>query len=74
MKVSEFWTAVDLEFGDAYGRMITRDLVLHEVSDRSAAEALSSGVNPRQVWLALCRAMEVPEARWHGAGRLPPKA
>jgi hypothetical protein len=39
---------------------------------RTAVEALEAGVPPREVWLALCDDMDVPEERRHGRD-LPPR-
>jgi len=73
MRLREFRTAVAAEFGDR-GPVVTRDLVLGELGDRTAEEALAAGVDAGRVWLALCRAAGVPESRWHGAGlREPPR-
>ena len=74
MRLSEFWTAVGDEFGGAYGRILTHDLVLGELGDLTADQAIKRGMNTREVWLALCRASDVPESRWFGAGLRPPKA
>ena len=73
MRLSEFWLAVSDEFGDAYGRILTRDLVLGDVGGVTADEALASGVPARNVWLALCAAMDVPADRRYGVGRREPK-
>ena len=72
MKLSEFQVAVDEEFGAGYGNVVVNDLVLAAVGDRTAREALAAGVPPRDVWLALCEATDVPLARRHGAGRREP--
>ena len=56
MRLSEFWIAVDEEFGAAFGRVLAHDLVLGELGDRTAEQALAAGVPAREVWLALCRA------------------
>jgi Protein of unknown function (DUF3046) len=72
MRLSEFWLAVSEEFG-AYGQVVTNDLVLRDVGDRSAVQALAAGIAPREVWLALCAAADVPKSRWYGAGRRAPK-
>jgi hypothetical protein len=40
--------------------------VLGELDHRTAAEALEQGVDPKAVWFAVCRAQDVPEARWWG--------
>ncbi len=71
MRLSEFWQAVSDEFGASYGRLLTHDLVLREFGDLTAVEAISAGANPRDIWLALCAATDVPPSRWHGVGILP---
>jgi hypothetical protein len=73
MKLSEFWLAVSDEFGEAYGRVITHDLVLGPLGGLTAEEAIKAGVNPREIWLALCRAADVPANRWYGVGQREPK-
>lgn len=71
MKVSEFHRAVADEFG-AFGRVLVRDTVLVALGNRTADAALAAGVPAREVWLALCRAQDVPRERWHGAGLAEP--
>jgi hypothetical protein len=73
MRLSEYRQALSDEFGTAYGRVVSHDLVLAELADRTADQALQSGVSPREVWLALCRATNVPQSRWHGAGLPAPR-
>jgi len=72
MKLSEFRTAVADEFGAAYGAVLTGDLGLTEFGSKTAEEALRAGATPRDVWIALCTATDVPEERRHGVGRLQP--
>ncbi|MFF2496318.1 DUF3046 domain-containing protein [Agromyces sp. NPDC058064] len=72
MKLSEFQIAVDAEFGAGYGGVVVNDLVLASLGGRTAREALAAGVRPREVWLALCEATDVPESHRHGAGRPVP--
>ena len=72
MKLSEFQNAVDDEFGPAYGNVVVNDVVLSGVGDRTAREALAAGVPPREVWLALCEATDVPPSRRHGVGLREP--
>ena len=69
MKVSEFRLAVDEEFGEVQGRVLVKSLVIDELGGRTAEEAMAAGVPTADVWLALCRANEVPRERWHGRGR-----
>lgn len=73
VRVSEFRRAVADEFGEGFGLALTRDLVLGELGHVSANEALESGADPRDVWLALCAAAEVPRERWYGAGLRAPR-
>lgn len=73
MKLSEFRMAVSDEFGGAYGRVITHDLVLGSIGGLTAGQAITAGVNTREVWLALCQAMDVPASRWYGVAQRAPE-
>lgn len=72
MRRSEFLRAVEDEFG-ARAAMLTTDLVLDALGNRTAAEALDAGVAPREIWLALCAETDVPAERRYGVGRLEPR-
>lgn len=72
--MSEFWFAMDEEFGSAHARVITHDLVLGALGSRTADEALAAGVPARDVWMAICEAQGVPTPRRHGRGRPKPPA
>jgi hypothetical protein len=54
---------MDDEFGAGYSRVLSSSLVLAGVGGRTADQALSAGVPPRQVWLALCDVQDVPPER-----------
>ena len=73
MRLSEFWLAVSDEFGEGYGRVLTHDLVLGSLGGRTAGDAIKAGIAPREIWLALCEAMDVPENRRYGVGQREPK-
>ena len=73
MRLSEFRTALKEEFGEAYGRVLTRDLVLTPLGGRTADQAIAAGVPARDVWLALCAEVDVPRGRWYGAGIPAPR-
>jgi hypothetical protein len=73
MRLSEFQLAMADEFGEAYGNVLRRDLVLEEVGGRTADQAIAAGEPVRAVWLALCRAMDVPPSRWYGVGVREPR-
>ena len=73
MRVSEFWRAVDQVFGEAYGSVVTRDVVLEGLGGRSAVDALAAGIEARRVWDALCDSQDVPMDRRHGKGLADPQ-
>ncbi len=65
MRLREFWQLVDEVLGSAHGRALTRDLVLLALANRTAVQALDEGVEPREVWHALCDELDIPEPdRW----------
>ncbi len=68
MRYSEFWDAVVDVFGDRMGRVLVDEQVVDALGDRTAAQALEAGEDPRAVWWALCDAMEVPDGPALGAG------
>ena len=61
------------EFGEAYGRVLTHDLVLGAVGGLTAEQAIAAGVPVRSIWLAICEATDVPRERWYGVGQREPK-
>jgi hypothetical protein len=63
VRLSQFWTLMNDEFGEAYAGTLARAHVLHALGDRTALEALEAGEPPRTVWIALCEDMDVPESR-----------
>lgn len=72
MRRSEFLRAVETEF-QARSSSLINDLVLGSLGNRTAVEALADGAPPRDIWLALCAEMDVPENRRHGVGRQEPR-
>jgi hypothetical protein len=72
MRAREFRTAVEAEFGQR-GSSLVIDLVLGELGGRTAQEALDAGIDAGAVWIALCRASDVPPDRHHGAGLIAPR-
>lgn len=71
--MSEFWQAIATEYGESFGRTLTNDLVLPEFRNLTAKQAIAGGVDPRQVWLALCKETDVPPARWYGTAQQHPR-
>jgi hypothetical protein len=62
----DFWRLMEDEFAAAYARTLAGDHVIAALDGRTALEALSAGVRPREVWIAVCDAMGVPPERRHG--------
>ena len=61
MRVSEFEQRMAERFG-SYAESLLRDLVLAGLGSRTGYEALAAGVDPRDVWRAICDTKEVPVA------------
>lgn len=69
MRLSQFNELMVDEFGQDQTNYLLQDLVLGELADRTANRALADGEDPREIWLAICRATGVPKGRWHGQSK-----
>ncbi len=69
MRLSQFNELMIDEFGREYAAVISRDLVLGVLLDKTADQAMAEGVDPREIWLAICEAAGVPKSRRHGANK-----
>jgi hypothetical protein len=65
MRISEFWRRMDARFGERYARSVAADLVIAQLGGRTVVVALAEGVSPKQVWSAVCEAVDVPVAERH---------
>ncbi len=64
VRLTEFHELVTLRFGAAYGASVLSDHVLSGFDGRTAAQAIEDGVDPRDVWRALCVDFDVPREQW----------
>lgn len=64
MRLTEFHERVTQRFGAVYGASVLTDHVLTELGGRTAAQAIENGVEPREVWWALCADFDVPRDQW----------
>lgn len=64
MRLTEFNELVAGRFGATYGASVLADHVLTNLGGRTAAEAIEDGVDPRDVWRALCVDFDVPRDQW----------
>ena len=56
------------EFGSGRAQWIIQTQVLPGF-DKTSAELIDDGVDPREAWLGLCDAFDIPEARRLGIDR-----
>jgi Protein of unknown function (DUF3046) len=64
VRLTEFHELVGSQFGVARGSSLLVDHVLTGLGGRTAAKAIEDGVEPRDVWRALCADFDVPRERW----------
>ena len=63
MRRSEFALLAESVLGRRRAASVVDDLVLDALGDRTAAAAIEDGVDPGAAWVALCDALDVPQAR-----------
>lgn len=61
MTLSDFESLSHEVFGSARAEHLVRSHVLADLGGRTAAEAIDSGYEPKDVWLALSAEFDVPE-------------
>ncbi|MCP9273121.1 DUF3046 domain-containing protein [Mycolicibacterium arenosum] len=64
MRLTEFHELVRGRFGSVRGGSMLVDHVLTAFGGRTAAQAIEDGVDPREVWRALCADFDVPREEW----------
>jgi hypothetical protein len=63
VRLTYFRELMDGEFGPARASSVSRDHVFAQLGGRTVDQALEFGIDPREVWCAVCDAYEVPRAR-----------
>lgn len=63
VRLTQFRTLMDDEFGPARAASLARDHVFSDLGGRTIEGALEAGVHPRQVWRVVCETFEVPLSR-----------
>ena len=64
VRLTEFHELVDGQFGRVRGASLLVDHVLSGVGGRTATQAIEAGIDPRDVWRALCSDFDVPRDQW----------
>jgi hypothetical protein len=60
MRLTEFWRRMNACFGEAYADSFARDQVIAALGGRTIHEALTQGMEVKDVWRAVCATVEVP--------------
>ncbi|SOE04165.1 DUF3046 domain-containing protein [Blastococcus haudaquaticus] len=60
MRLQEFWSRLDRQFGAMRAQSVARDHVFSTLGGRTAVDAIDAGLPVRKVWLAICEVYEVP--------------
>lgn len=63
MRITVFRKLMAQEFGDVRADMLARDHVFSSLGGRTVDQAIEAGVEPKEIWLAVCDAFEVPPER-----------
>ncbi len=64
MRLTEFHGLVEGQFGQVRGASLLVDHVLSCCGGRTATQAIEAGIEPRDVWRALCADFDVPREQW----------
>ncbi|GGK41771.1 DUF3046 domain-containing protein [Nocardia camponoti] len=63
MRLTEFQELMHTEFGVARADSMLIDYVIPAFG-RTGSAAIDAGIDPREVWRALCAEFDVPRVRW----------
>lgn len=61
MRLTVFWQRMAEHFGEGYADSFARDHVMSELGGRTVYQALEAGWEAKDVWRAVCRAVDVPK-------------
>jgi hypothetical protein len=62
MRHTEFWARMDRALGAAYAQVWADTQVIGALEGRTVREALDAGIEPKQVWRAVWRVLELPDS------------
>lgn len=63
VRLTYFRELMEGEFGAVRAASLSYDHVFAQLDGRTVEQALEAGVEPREVWLAVCEEYDVPLAR-----------
>ena len=62
MRITHLRALMEDEFGPR-AAALSRDHVFADLGGRTVEEALRAGIEPREIWRAVCEAYDVPASR-----------
>jgi hypothetical protein len=63
MRITVFRKLMTKEFGEVRADMLARDHVFSSLGGRTVDQALDVGLEPKEIWRAVCDVFEVPHER-----------
>jgi hypothetical protein len=63
MRITVFRNLMAQEFGEVRADMLARDHVFSSLGGRTVDQALEAGLQPKEIWRAVCDVFEVPQER-----------
>jgi DUF3046 family protein len=63
MRITVFRKLMAQEFGEVRADMLARDHFFSSLGGRTVDQALEAGLEPKEIWRAVCDAFEVPYER-----------
>ncbi|MCN9242557.1 DUF3046 domain-containing protein [Streptomyces sp. RY43-2] len=63
MRLTVFWQRMAEHFGAGYADTFARDHVMSELGGRTVHQALDAGWAAKDVWHAVCAAMDLPQEK-----------
>lgn len=64
VRLTEFHVLVSEQFGAVRAASMLVDHVLTSLGGRTPEQAIEDGIDPREVWRALCADFDVPRDQW----------
>jgi hypothetical protein len=66
LKLSQFQELLNAEFGVQFAQVLLKDVSLTDHQDHTPHELIKLGVDPKDIWLSICKQQSVPKERWNG--------
>ena len=63
MRITVFRKLMDDEFGELRAAAISADHVFSALGGRTVDKAIDIGIEPKQIWQAVCEEFDIPDAR-----------